>query len=144
MLEVEEKRLAAQPAVVIRAKARADQTGPVMGELLPTVWAFVRERAVEPAGPPFSRYLDMEGGEWEFGCGIAVSTPVAGEGRIESGRTACLPRRHHRAHRSLRDPGPRSAAGWRSAGSAKGARPGSSTGPTRARSRIRRSGARSW
>ncbi len=84
MFEVKEKRLVAQPAVVIRAKARADQLGPVMGELLPAVWAFLQERAVEPAGPPFSRYLDMEGDEWEFECGIAVSVPVAGEGRIEA------------------------------------------------------------
>ncbi len=82
-LEFEEKRLTPQPAVVIRATARPDALGPVMGELLPAVSAYVEQSAVQSAGPLFARYLSMEGEEWEFECGMAVTAPVAGEGRIE-------------------------------------------------------------
>lgn len=82
MLEITEKRLGPQPAVVIRAKAGADAMGPVMSELLPAVLAFVQASAAAPAGPPFARYLSMEGEEWEFECGVAVTEAVAGEGRV--------------------------------------------------------------
>ena len=84
MLEVEETRLTPQPAVVIRAKARADALGPVMGELLPAVLAFVQSSEAEPAGPPFCRYLSMGGEEWEFECGMAVTRPVEGRDRFEA------------------------------------------------------------
>ena len=83
MLEVEEKRLETQSAVIVRATARADAMGPVMGELLPAVFAFVQASDANPAGPPFSRYLSMEGPEWEFECGMAVNGPVEAKGRFE-------------------------------------------------------------
>lgn len=83
-MDVEEKRLEAQPAVVIRTKARADAMGPVMSELFPAVLAFVQASAAEPAGPPFCRYLSMGGEEWEIACGIPVTEAVAGEGRVEA------------------------------------------------------------
>ena len=84
MLEVEQKRLESQPAVVIRAKARQEALGPVMDELFPAVLAFVVASPAAPAGPPFCRYLSMAEEEWEFECGIAVSEAVAGEGRFEA------------------------------------------------------------
>ena len=83
-MNVEEKRIDPQAAVVIRTKARADAMGPAMAELLPAVFAFVQASAAEPAGPPFTRYLSMGGEEWEFECGMAVTEPVAGEGRVEA------------------------------------------------------------
>ena len=84
MPEIEERQLTPQPAVVIRATARADALGPVMGELLPAVLAFVQSSAADPAGPPFCRYLSMEGEEWEFECGMAVTERVEGRGRFET------------------------------------------------------------
>ncbi len=83
-MDVEEKRLEPQPAVVIRTKARADALGPAMGELFPAVLGFVLASPAEPAGPPFCRYLSMGGEEWEIECGMAVSEAVAGAGRVES------------------------------------------------------------
>ena len=84
MLEVQEKRLDPQPVVVIRATAPANGFGPVMSELLSAVLAFVQASPAEPAGSPFCRYLSMTGEEWEFECGVAVTQPVPGEGRVEA------------------------------------------------------------
>ncbi len=84
MLEVTETRLAPQPAVVIREKARGDALGPVMSELFPAVLAFVQAGPADPAGPPFCRYLSMGGPEWEFECGMTVTRPVEGRGRVEA------------------------------------------------------------
>ena len=87
MLDVKETRLVAQPAVVIRAKVHPDQLGPVMGKLFPVVMAFVEDSAAEPAGPPFSRYLCINGNdeEWDIACGIPVSQPLTGAGQVEAG-----------------------------------------------------------
>ena len=83
-MDVEEKRFEAQPAVVIRTAARQQDMGPAMSELFPAILAFVLESPAEPAGPPFCRYLSMGGEEWEFECGMTVTEPVAGEGRVEA------------------------------------------------------------
>jgi effector-binding domain-containing protein len=84
MLEVEEKQFAPQPAVVIRARARQQDLGPAMDGLFPAILAFVQGSAVELAGPPFCRYLSMGDEEWEFECGVPVTGPLAGEGRVEA------------------------------------------------------------
>ncbi len=86
MLEVKETRLVAQPTVVIRAKVHPDQLGPVMSKLFPVVMAFVQDSVAEPAGPPFSRYLCINGNdeEWDIACGIPVSRPLTGAGQVEA------------------------------------------------------------
>ncbi len=83
-MEVTEKRLEAQHAVVIRKKAPAGELGPAMSEGLTALGMFVATSATAPAGPPFARYLSMEGEEWEFECGMTVLEPMAGAGPIES------------------------------------------------------------
>lgn len=83
-MDVEEKRLEAQPAVVIQTTARQQDMGPAMSELFPAILAFVLESPAEPAGPPFCRYFSMGGEEWEFECGMTVTEPVTGEGRVEA------------------------------------------------------------
>ena len=84
MLEVTEKQIEAQPAAVIRTKARQQDLGPVMDELFPLVLAFVLESPAAPAGPPFCRYLSIGGEEWEIECGMAVTEPLTGKGRVEA------------------------------------------------------------
>ena len=83
-MDVEEKRLEPQPAVVIRATASQEDLGPLMGELFPAVLGFVLASPAEPAGPPFCRYLNMGGEAWAIECGMAVSEAVAGVGRVEA------------------------------------------------------------
>ena len=84
MLEVTEKQIEAQPAAVIRTKARQPDLGPVMDELFPLVLAFIQASGAQPAGPPFCRYLSMGSEEWEIEPGVPVTEPVAGEGRVEA------------------------------------------------------------
>ena len=83
-MDVQEKRLDPQPAVVIRAAASQQELGPLMGELFPAVLGFVLASPAELAGPPFCRYLAMAGEEWELECGMAVSEPIVGDGRVEA------------------------------------------------------------
>ena len=87
MLDVKETRLVAQPTIVIRAKVHPDQLGPATSKLFPIVMAFVQDSPAEPAGPPFSRYLCINGNdeEWDIACGIPVSRPLTGAGQVEAG-----------------------------------------------------------
>ena len=57
-----------------------------VGDRLPEVYAFLAARGVEPAGPPFWRYLviDMER-ELEIEAGVPVAGPVDGDGDIRAG-----------------------------------------------------------
>ena len=86
-MDVKETRLVAQPAVVIRAKVQDHgQLGPVMSKLFPEVMAFVQASAAESAGPLFSRYFCISDKEWDFACGMAVSRPLAGAGKVEASK----------------------------------------------------------
>ncbi len=84
MPEVTEKQIEAQPAAVIRTKARQPELGPVMDELFAAVLAFIQASGAQPAGPPFCRYLSIGSEEWEIECGMPVTEPVTGEGRVEA------------------------------------------------------------
>ena len=84
MLEVTEKQIEAQPAAVIRTKARQPELGPVMDELFPAVLAFIQASGAQPAGPPFCRYLSTGGEEWDIECGMPVTGSVTGKGGVEA------------------------------------------------------------
>lgn len=117
MLEVKETRLVAQPTVVIRAKVHPDQLGSVMSKLFPVVMAFVQDSGAEPAGPPFSRYLCVNGNdeEWDIACGIPVSRPLTGAGQVEASELpggAVVTTVHRGRYETLGvHPGPRSSVG---------------------------------
>jgi hypothetical protein len=73
------------------------------GESLRALWAYLGQRGVGPAGPPFVRYHTFGEAETDVETGVPVAEAVAGEGRIAAGE---LPRGaaatwHHGSHDGL-------------------------------------------
>ena len=75
----------AQPYVGVVTRVPMSRVYTV-GDRLSEVYAFLAAREIEPAGPPFWRYLviDMER-ELEIEAGVPVADPVDGEGDIRAG-----------------------------------------------------------
>jgi effector-binding domain-containing protein len=75
-----------QPYVAIPARATMETIGPTLAPLVPEVFGWLEQQGVDPAGPPFFRYLviDMDG-ELELEVGVPVATPVAGDDRLRAG-----------------------------------------------------------
>lgn len=70
----------------IRTKATMQDLGTVIPQLHGEVFAWLGQRAVEPAGAPFTRYhvINMES-ELDIEMGVPVATPAPGDGRIRPG-----------------------------------------------------------
>ena len=60
--DIEIIELAEQPAMVVRRKVEVEQLGATLGDILPRVFGYVIEAGQQPAGMPFMRYFDMDGG----------------------------------------------------------------------------------
>lgn len=74
---------AAQPYVGIRSQVSMQELGSVLPPLIGEVFAFLGKQGVEPAGPPFWRYLivDMEK-KLEVDVAVPVAAALPGEGRV--------------------------------------------------------------
>jgi len=75
-----------QPCAAIPVTVRMDELGSVVPPLTGRVFEWLAARGVTPAGPPFWRYvvIDMEN-EMELETGVAVTTPVEGDGEVRAG-----------------------------------------------------------
>ncbi len=80
--DVEILQLEPQPVAGIRGIIPVAELGEHQGDRLQALVAFLRQRGVQPAGPPFVRYHTFGETETDFELGIPVAEPVAGEGRI--------------------------------------------------------------
>jgi effector-binding domain-containing protein len=76
----------AQPYVAIRAQVTMQTIGAILPELHPGVFAWLRERDIPPAGPPFWKYnvIDMDRG-LEVEVGVPVAAAVDGDDRVLAG-----------------------------------------------------------
>ncbi|MEH1129872.1 GyrI-like domain-containing protein [Micromonospora sp. CPCC 206061] len=81
----EEKQLDTQPVVSIRATIPVAELGPTVGERIQTLSTFLRDRGVEPAGPPFVRYHTFGAVETDMEFGVPVAGVVAGGGTVDTG-----------------------------------------------------------
>ncbi len=77
---------AEQPYAAVKARVTMATLGTVVPPLNQEVFAWLGERGVAPAGPPFWKYdlIDMSG-MLEVEAGVAVAAAVAGDGRVLSG-----------------------------------------------------------
>src|SRR5262249_51328461 len=75
-----------QHYVGIRAGVTREGLGRVVPPLWPEVSAWLGERGIAPAGPPFIRSLivNMEG-ELEVDAGVPVAAAVSGDERVQPG-----------------------------------------------------------
>ena len=84
-LEFGTREIGAQPIVGVRTTAKMSELGQIMGPLFGEVMGHIQRNGQHPAGMPFAIYHDMNGGEVDVECGIPVSSPIEGEGRISAG-----------------------------------------------------------
>jgi effector-binding domain-containing protein len=72
----------AQPTATIRMTVKANEISKSLAIMLPEVGACLSKASVTPAGPPFARYHEIKGDTIDLEAGIAVATPIKGEGRV--------------------------------------------------------------
>lgn len=80
--KVEAENVAAQPALVIKGKAKVEEVGPAIGKILAKVETYITNKKSKPAGPPFTRTFSFENGVLEFESGFPVTSKIAGQGDI--------------------------------------------------------------
>ncbi len=86
--EISLETIDAQPTVAVTKRGPMAEVGKMMGEALKTADEYLREQGEEAVGPPFARYLSVEGESVTFEAGFPVKEPVAGN---EVVRAAELP-----------------------------------------------------
>ena len=84
-LSFETKEIGSQPMLAIRATSTMDKLEELMGSLFGEVYGYIQESGEQPVGMPFSRYHSMDGTTVDLECGMPVSSPMAGKGRVQSG-----------------------------------------------------------
>ncbi|MCX6127184.1 MAG: GyrI-like domain-containing protein [Proteobacteria bacterium] len=81
---VELKNVEAQPALVIKGKAKVTEVGPVIGGILGKIEEHLKSQKASPSGPPFTRTFSFENGVLEFESGFPVASKIIGRGEIIS------------------------------------------------------------
>lgn len=82
MYEMVEVELTQQPTLVVREKVAAGDIGQWMGAVYAEISNYMNEHVIQMAGPPFARYLLMEG-VFEIEAGFPILGPALVEGRLE-------------------------------------------------------------
>jgi effector-binding domain-containing protein len=82
------QQLEPQQVLIIRATARIEQLGDVVGDRIGALAEYLRQHDMKPAGSPFVRYHTFGETETDFELGVPVAQsvePGASEGRIAAG-----------------------------------------------------------
>ena len=82
MYEIEQRQLTEQPTLVVRDKVAAEDVGPWLEAAFSEVARYMNARVIQMAGPPFVRYLLMQG-VFEIEAGFPTMMPAPVEGRLE-------------------------------------------------------------
>ena len=83
--DVEIEQLELRPVLSIRAVAQIARLGEAQGDRLGALAEYLRQRGIQPAGPPFVRYHSFGETETDLEIGVPVVEPVDGEGVIAAG-----------------------------------------------------------
>ena len=84
--DVELQQLEPQPILSIRGTIQVADLGGAMGDRLGALSSYLQQSGAQAAGPPFVRYYTFGETETDFELGVPLSEPVAGEGRVSTGR----------------------------------------------------------
>jgi effector-binding domain-containing protein len=71
--------------VSIGCRLKQNEIPELLPPLIPELFNWLNKRDIEPSGPPFFNYVQMDGDEMSVEVGIPVSSPAAGNGRIRAG-----------------------------------------------------------
>ncbi|MFW6174480.1 MAG: GyrI-like domain-containing protein [Chloroflexota bacterium] len=73
-----------QPALAMRRSARSTEVAQALSEALPAAWQHARDRGIQLAGPPFTRFLDMEEDRLELQAGFPTFEHPTGSGKVDA------------------------------------------------------------
>lgn len=76
--------LTEQHTATVRVTCKTDEISRTLAGILPEVMRYLGESGATAAGPPFSRYHSIEGGQIDLEAGIPVTKPIRDSGRIKS------------------------------------------------------------
>ena len=78
------REIDSRPYLGIRAKAKVEELGTILGPLFGEVYGYIQQQGQQPAGMPMTVYHSMDDGTVDFQCGMPVPAPMAGTARIEA------------------------------------------------------------
>jgi effector-binding domain-containing protein len=73
-----------QHTATVRVTCKPDEISRTLAGILPEVMRYLGESGATVAGPPFSRYHSVEGGQIDLEAGLPVTQPIKGSGRIKA------------------------------------------------------------
>jgi effector-binding domain-containing protein len=76
--------VAEQHTATVRVTCKPDEISRTLAGILPEVMRYLGEAGATAAGPPFSRYHSLEGGQIDLEAGLPVTQPIKGSGRIKA------------------------------------------------------------
>ena len=75
-----------QPYAAINVRVSMDEVGAVVPPLIAEVFDWLARRGIDPAGPPFFRFLVIDmATKMEIDAGVPVAVPPTGDDRVRSG-----------------------------------------------------------
>lgn len=80
--QIETLQTKAQPALVIKGKAKVEEVGEAIGTILGKIGKYLGETKHQPKGAPFTRTFQFKDGIIEFEAGFPVEKKVAPRGEI--------------------------------------------------------------
>lgn len=82
---VTRKELTPQPVLVVRRKVKRSAIAATIGEALPLVFAFAQQHGIAFAGPPLTRYVEMDFGMVTMEPGMPIAGGLSNSASIEPG-----------------------------------------------------------
>ncbi len=71
--------------VAIKAKVKQENIPAQLPQLIPELFNWLNHKNIQPAGVPFFRYTNMEGGIMDVDVGIPTTSRVEGDQRVQPG-----------------------------------------------------------
>jgi effector-binding domain-containing protein len=76
---------AEQPYLAITEKLTMPEIPAKLPPLIPEILSWLQEHQIEPSGPVFFNYLNMENGQLTAEVGVPVKTAQTGDSRVKAG-----------------------------------------------------------
>ncbi len=86
--EFEIKHINSRPILGVRVVTTMDKVPETIGPLFGEVYGFIRQGDHQPAGMPLTVYHAIDGNTIDLECGMPLTEPAQGKGRVTAGELA--------------------------------------------------------